>query len=126
MHTYVSDSHHSQPQREVCFPNHQLPRKAWIKLVLIAEGVRVVRANPPVNHVILDGSLGDFPSNQPLESENGIPGVDNRLSLPGSPTKRSPCFVKPTTEGVVRAPSAFSMTRVNPMVKKLLDVADGK
>jgi len=31
--------------------------------------------------------------------------------LAGRPTNRSPCFVKATTDGVVRAPSAFSMTR---------------
>jgi hypothetical protein len=31
--------------------------------------------------------------------------------LAGRPTRRSPCFVKATTEGVVRAPSAFSITR---------------
>ena len=29
----------------------------------------------------------------------------------GRPTKRSPCFVNATTDGVVRAPSAFSITR---------------
>ncbi len=31
--------------------------------------------------------------------------------LAGSPTRRSPLSVKAITEGVVRAPSAFSMTR---------------
>lgn len=31
--------------------------------------------------------------------------------LAGKPTRRSPCFVKATTDGVVRAPSAFSITR---------------
>src|SRR6266404_4845016 len=31
--------------------------------------------------------------------------------LAGRPMRRSPCFVNATTEGVVRAPSEFSMTR---------------
>src|SRR5689334_20171669 len=34
--------------------------------------------------------------------------------LAGWPTRRSPFFAKPTTDGVVRAPSAFAMTTGSP------------
>src|SRR3954452_22088450 len=39
-----------------------------------------------------------------------LSGLVTAWRLAGWPTRRSPSFVKATTDGVVRAPSAFSMT----------------
>ena len=46
-----------------------------------------------------------------LKAKTVLAGFTTAWRFAGRPTRRSPCFVKATTDGVVRAPSEFSMTR---------------
>jgi hypothetical protein len=57
-----------------------------------------------------DHRVFDAAADQALDGEEGVLGVGDALALGGLPTRRSPSFVKATIDGVVRAPSAFSMT----------------
>ena len=49
-----------------------------------------------------------------LDGRNRVLGVGDGLALCDLATRRSPVLVKPTTDGVVRAPSAFAMTTGSP------------
>src|SRR6267154_3401608 len=46
-----------------------------------------------------------------LNAKTVLAGLTTAWRFAGKPTRRSPCLVNATTEGVVRAPSEFSMTR---------------
>ena len=54
--------------------------------------LRVVKIDSPVSHVFLYSGVGDLPPNQPFESENGILGINNRLTLSGKPSQALPVF----------------------------------
>ena len=55
------------------------------------------------------GSLNWRPISR-LIAKNVLEGLVTAWRRAGWPTMRSPSSMKPTTEGVVRAPSAFSIT----------------
>ena len=80
-------------------------------------GVAIVAADDLVGHealVLLGQRIVVAAADQALDREEGVLGVGDRLALGGWPTSRSPLSVKATIEGVVRAPSAFSMTLALP------------
>jgi hypothetical protein len=90
-----------------------LPRILFGSFLHLSTGESsIAEMDLPMDHVFLDSSVGDLPPNQPLERKHGVLGVNNRPTLAGKPNQALSVFCKPTTEGVVRAPSAFSMTRV--------------
>ena len=51
------------------------------------------------------------PPIKPLKAKTVFCEFTTTYRLAGKPTRRSSCLVNATTEGVVRAPSEFSMTR---------------
>jgi hypothetical protein len=50
-------------------------------------------------------------TNHPLECKDHTGRVTMASGFAGRLTRRSPCFMNATTEGVVQAPSEFSITR---------------
>ena len=56
------------------------------------DGLHAEQASSPVGHVILNCGVGDLPSNQPFECEDGVTWVDNRLTFPGKPNQALPVF----------------------------------
>lgn len=52
----------------------------------------------PMSHIVFNSDISNLPSGQPLESKNAVLGVDDTWHFSGSPTERSPCLIKLTTE----------------------------
>jgi len=64
----------------------------------------------PMCCILLDFLVIEFSANESFECKTVFTEF-TACRFAGKPTKRSPCFVNATTDGVVRAPSAFSITR---------------
>ena len=63
------------------------------------------------SHVLLRDRVVIAPANEPLDREYGVFRIGDALPLRRSDRREPPrCLVKATMDGVVRAPSAFSIT----------------
>ena len=60
-------------------------------------------------HVVLHLLVAELPTNQTLDSEDGVCEFTTACRLAGKPTRHSLCLMNATTEGVVLAPLEFSM-----------------
>ena len=76
-------------------------------------GVAVVGLDDLVGNellVLLDHRIVVAAADQALDGEEGVLGIGDGLPFGGQADETSPSSVKATIDGVVRMPSAFSMT----------------
>jgi hypothetical protein len=87
--------------------------RKFLAFTALGPGIAIVGLDDLVGHhahVLLGHGIVEAAPDQALDGEEGIFGIGDALALGGLADQAFAVGAKATIEGVVRAPSAFSMT----------------